>query len=167
MRLHFLLYWLPSQIHYDKVAFRSSKFIINHLSHSKQERLPWWCSGWDSMLPVQGKAHHTGRSLFRELRSQKLCRKTKKLKKKKERKKESVKSKCQSPSPVQFFVTPWTLACQDPLSMGFSRQEYWSGLAFLLQGIFLTQGLNPGLLHCRQIPYCLNHSKTVVLTVLH
>ena len=30
-----------------------------------------------------------------------------------------------------------------PLSMGFSRQEYWSGLHFLLQGIFLTQGLNP------------------------
>ena len=27
------------------------------------------------------------------------------------------------------YVTPWTVACQDPLSMGFSRQEYWSGLA--------------------------------------
>jgi len=26
---------------------------------------------------------------------------------------------------------PWTVACQDPLSMGFSRQEYWSGLPFL------------------------------------
>ena len=32
-------------------------------------------------------------------------------------------------------------------SMGFPRQEYWSGLHFLLQGIFLTQGLNPCLLH--------------------
>ena len=31
--------------------------------------------------------------------------------------------------------------------MGFSGQEYWSGLHFLLQGIFLTQGLNPCLLH--------------------
>ena len=29
---------------------------------------------------------------------------------------------------VQFFATPWTVACQAPLSMGFSRQEYWSGL---------------------------------------
>ena len=28
------------------------------------------------------------------------------------------------------FVTPWTIACQVPLSMGFSRQEYWSGLPF-------------------------------------
>ena len=44
--------------------------------------------------------------------------------------------------------------------MGFSRQEYWSGLPFLLQGIFLTQGLNLGLLHCRQIPYCLNHQES-------
>ena len=28
------------------------------------------------------------------------------------------------------LVTPWTVACQAPLSMGFSRQEYWSGLPF-------------------------------------
>ena len=31
---------------------------------------------------------------------------------------------------VQFFATPWTVAHQDPLSMGLSRQEYWSGLPF-------------------------------------
>ena len=30
-------------------------------------------------------------------------------------------------SRIQLFVTPWTLARQPPLSMGFSRQEYWSG----------------------------------------
>ena len=30
-------------------------------------------------------------------------------------------------SPVRLFVTPWTVAHQAPLSMGFSRQEYWSG----------------------------------------
>ena len=29
---------------------------------------------------------------------------------------------------IQLFKTPWTVACQAPLSMGFSRQEYWSGL---------------------------------------
>ena len=33
-------------------------------------------------------------------------------------------------SRVQLSVTPWTVACQAPLSMGFSRQEYWSGLLF-------------------------------------
>ena len=31
---------------------------------------------------------------------------------------------------VWLFVTPWTAAHQAPLSMGFSRQEYWSGLSF-------------------------------------
>ena len=33
-------------------------------------------------------------------------------------------------SRVRLFVTPWTVARQAPLSMGFSRQEYWSGLPF-------------------------------------
>ena len=31
-------------------------------------------------------------------------------------------------SRVRLFTTPWTTACQDPLSWGFSKQEYWSGL---------------------------------------
>ena len=48
-------------------------------------------------------------------------------------------------SRVQLFVTPWTVAYQAPRSMGFSRQEYWIRLHFLLQGIFPTQGWNPGL----------------------
>ena len=50
-------------------------------------------------------------------------------------------------SHVQHFATPWTEAHQAPLSMGFPRQEHWSGLSFLFQGIFLTQGSNPYLLH--------------------
>ena len=33
-------------------------------------------------------------------------------------------------SHVQLFATPWTVAHQSPLSMAFSRQEYWSGLPF-------------------------------------
>ena len=48
------------------------------------------------------------------------------------------------------LVTPWTVVRQDPLSIGFPRQSYWSGCHFLLQGIFLTQGSNLVLLHCRQ-----------------
>ena len=100
-------------------------------------------------------------------------------------------------SRVRLCVTPWTVAHQAPLSMGFSRQEYWSGLLCLppgdlpnpgieprspalqadslpseppgkpkntrvgslslLQGIFLAQELNLGLLHCRQILYQLSH----------
>ena len=60
-------------------------------------------------------------------------------------------------SHVQLFVTPWTIARQAPLSMGFPRQEYWSGSHSLLQRIFPTQGSNPGLLRFRQILYLLNH----------
>ena len=56
-------------------------------------------------------------------------------------------------SHVQLFVTPWTVVCQAPLSMEFSRQEYWSGLPFPSLGIFLIQESNPGLLHCRQNLY--------------
>ena len=98
---------------------------------------------------------------------------------------------------VRLFATPRTVA---PLSMGFSRQEYWSGLpcpppgdlpksgikprspalqadslpsepqgkpkntgvggVCLLQGIFLTQKLNWGLLHCRWILYQLNYQRS-------
>ena len=57
---------------------------------------------------------------------------------------------------VQLFATPWIVADQAPLSMGFSKQEYWSG-RILLQGIFLTQGSKPGLLNFRQILYHLSH----------
>ena len=39
-------------------------------------------------------------------------------------------------------ATPWNVARQALLSMGFSRGEYCSGCHFLLQGIFLTLGLN-------------------------
>ena len=59
---------------------------------------------------------------------------------------------------VQLFMTLWTVAHQAPPSMGFSRQECWSGFShFLLQGIFLTQRLNPGLSHRRQTLYHLSY----------
>ena len=45
-------------------------------------------------------------------------------------------------SRVWLLVTPWTVAHQAPLSIGFSRQEHWSGLPFLPSGIFPTQGSN-------------------------
>ena len=49
-------------------------------------------------------------------------------------------------SRVRLFATWWTVAHPAPPSMEFSRQEYTGvGCHFLLQGIFLTQGSNPGL----------------------
>ena len=46
-------------------------------------------------------------------------------------------------SRVWLFVTPWTVARQTPVSTGFSRQEYWSGLPFPTPGIFKSQGIEP------------------------
>ena len=42
-------------------------------------------------------------------------------------------------------VTPWTIACQAPLSTGFSRQEYWSGLPFPSPGDLPNPGIEPAL----------------------
>ena len=43
-----------------------------------------------------------------------------------------------------LFVTPWTVACQAPLSMGFSRQECWSGLPFPSPGDLPNSVIEPG-----------------------
>ena len=42
---------------------------------------------------------------------------------------------------VLLFVALWTIVCQGPLSMGFSRQEYWSGLLFLSPGDLPNPGI--------------------------
>ena len=44
---------------------------------------------------------------------------------------------------VQFFLTPWTVAQQAPLSMRFSSQEYWSGLPFPFPGELPYPGIEP------------------------
>ena len=46
-------------------------------------------------------------------------------------------------SRVRLFATPWTVAHQAPLSMGFSRQEYWSGLPFPSLGDLPDPGIEP------------------------
>jgi len=61
-----------------------------------------------------------------------------------------VKMKVAQSCPI--FATPQTIK-----SMKFSRTDYWNGSCSLLQGVFPTQGSNPGLLHCRQILYQLSY----------
>ena len=61
---------------------------------------------------------------------------------------------------VWLFVTQWTVACQAPLSMGFSRQEQWSGLPCPPPGDLPTQGSNPCLL-------CLLHWQVSSLPLSH
>ena len=50
----------------------------------------------------------------------------------------------ESLSLVRLFATPWTAAYQAPLSMQFSRQEYWSGLPFPSPGDLPDPGIEPG-----------------------
>ena len=54
----------------------------------------------------------------------------------------------QSYSHVQLFATSWTVAHQAPLSMGFSRQEYWSGLPFPT----LDNGIKIGEMKASSVP---------------
>ena len=70
-------------------------------------------------------------------------------------------------SHVCLSVTPWTVAHWAPLSTGFPRQEYWSGLPFPSpMGSSLTQRSNLGLPHCRQILCCLSHQRSPPYTVV-
>ena len=47
-------------------------------------------------------------------------------------------------SRVRLFATPWMVTYQAPRSMGFSRQEYWSGLPFPSPGDLPNPGIKPG-----------------------
>ena len=55
-----------------------------------------------------------------------------------------MKVKVKSLSRVRLFATPWTVAYQASPSMGFSRQEYWSGLPFPSPGDLPDRGIEPG-----------------------
>ena len=52
--------------------------------------------------------------------------------------------KCWSLSCARLFVTSWTVAHQAPLSVGFSRQEYWGGLPSPPPGDLPNPGMEPG-----------------------
>ena len=64
---------------------------------------------------------------------------------------EEMKSRCYSEPSTRcglngrslLFATPWTVACQAALSMGFPRQEYWSGLPFPSPGYLPDPGIEP------------------------
>ena len=60
-------------------------------------------------------------------------------------------------SHVQLFAIPWTVACQDCPSMGFSRQEYWSGLPFPSPGDLPNPGIEPGSPTLQADSYHLSH----------
>ena len=63
----------------------------------------------------------------------------------------------QSLSHVVLFATPWTVACQAPLSVGFLRQEYWSGLLFPSPEDLPNPGIKLHLLHWQEASLLLSH----------
>ena len=66
-------------------------------------------------------------------------------------------SEVKSLSRARLFATPSIVACTKLLHpWDFQGKSTGVGCHFLLQGIFPTQGLNPGLSHCRQTLYCLS-----------
>ena len=67
--------------------------------------------------------------------------------------------------PCQTLVSLWTAAYQAPLSMGFPRQEYQSGLPFPSPGYLPNPGIKPSLLHCRWILYQLSHQGSPCMCV--
>ena len=68
-----------------------------------------------------------------------------------------MKVKVKSLSRVLLVVIRWSVAHQALLSVKLSRQNTKVGCHCLLQRLFLTQRLNPSLLHCKQILYCLSY----------
>ena len=56
-------------------------------------------------------------------------------------------------SPVRLFETPWTVAPQAPLTTGFPRKEYWSGLSFLALGDLPNPEVEPRLLRRKKVLY--------------
>ena len=73
------------------------------------------------------------------------------------RKERKERKKGKSLSCVQLLATSWTIAYQGPLSMGFPRQEYWSGLPFPSPGDLPNPGIKLGLPCCGQTLYPLSH----------
>ena len=69
-------------------------------------------------------------------------------------------------SRVQLCVASWMVARQALLSMDFSGKNTGVGSRYLFQEIFPTQGSNPGLPHCRCIPYHLSHQGSLQIGVI-
>ena len=76
----------------------------------------------------------------------------------------------------QALAIPWTVAFQDHLSMGFSRQEYWSGLSFPSPGNLPDPGIEPGsptlqedslLTELQEKPYIYTHTLCVFEQLLY
>ena len=89
-------------------------------------------------------------SIFEEIKIVNLFKKSRNIKRKHSF---SCYYCCWITKSCQLLATPWTIARETPVSMGFSWQEYWSGLPFPSTEDFP----DPGILHCSQILYHLSY----------
>ena len=96
-----------------------------------------WCN-WQGIKLQNIQIAHTAQNWKNKQPSWKMCRSSKQtfLQRRHE-------VKAMLLSRVQLFATPWTVAYQAPLSMGFSRQEYWSELPFPSPGNLPDPGIKP------------------------
>ena len=132
----------PSQIVYKQDSSGLATFCSDQLTHGKYMH-PCHNDPWESKLTYQSISSHPFASLqvlFSQLSKVLLVRFM-----------PYQEMRCLSHfmcmlshfSHVQLFVTLWTIAHQAPLSMEFSRQEYWSGLPFPSPGDLPSPGIEP------------------------
>ena len=121
----------------------------------------WTLSKFHKTILIAGRGHQAPRKAAHCL--QKEVGKNTKDKKRDKRGRDgapSWESKVKSLSCARLFATPWLVACTKLLRpWDFQGKSTGLGCHFLLQGIIPTQGSNPGLSHCRQTLYHLNHQR--------
>ena len=108
---------LVKAIVFPVVMCRCESWTIKKAERQRTDAFELWC--WRRLLRVPWTARRSNQSIL---------------------KKEWVKSL----SCIRLFATLWTVACQAPPSMGFSKQEYWGGLPFPSPGDLPDPGLEPG-----------------------
>ena len=113
------------------VMYGCESWTIKKAEHQRIDAFELWC--WRRLLRVSWTARRSNQSILKESESEVA---------------QSCPTLC---DPMDSSLH------QAPLSMGFSRQEYWSGLPFPSLGNLPTQESNPGLSHCRQMLYHLSH----------
>ena len=124
------------------VMYGWESWIIKKAECQRIVAFELWC--WRRLLRIPWIAKRSNQSILEEISPESLEGLMLKL---------LVKSL----SSVRLFVTPWTVAYQIPPSMGFSRQEYCSGLSFPSPEALSNAGIEPSLPHCRQTLYHLSH----------
>ena len=129
--------WLFCDSRWEKLSWQNQDYSQCHTSSTRLSTGPergwrgqlfnWWCAGFIPVLKKRGLGWKYHTVVFSGGIS--LVIKWKKVK---------------SLSHVQLFATPWTIAHQALLSMGFSRQEYWSGLPCLPLGYLSNPEIKSG-----------------------